>query len=490
MNQDINRPAQRSQRSIAFMMLALLVAELTSTFEVGIMLSALPKMYGTFNDPVGVGWLITSFLLVGAASTALCGRLGDMFGRSRVMLILLFCAGIGSIISSQSTTLEGVIFGRAVQGMSAAMTALCIGLVRQYLPPARVALSVGILTATATVGFGVGLVVGGVIVDNLTWPWLFYCSATLAAISIALVIAFVPLSSGGGFSGDIDILGGILFAPAVAGILFAITKTKSWGWWDGRTLGWIGGGILVLILWTAYELRHKNPLINVRLFAQRQVALTYLAMALFGLGTSQLMQVILLLLQQPEWTLVGFGVSATIAAMLKFPSLVMSVVAAPWSGNIAGRYGARRAMLAGTMLTVLGWIGMTAYHNAIALIVAMLVLISFGGAMMYAAMPNLLIEVVPADRTSEAIGLLHVMRTTFTAVGAQIAVFTLASSTVSDTARGPGSYPSASAYLLTFSLITAVALLTLLVTFALPRRTLGKPVTVSTAKAAPYSNLH
>src|SRR3954464_7078365 len=85
MNQDITRPAQRS---LALMLLALIAAELTSTFEVGMLLSALSKMYGKFNNPVGVGWLITSFLIVGPASTAVCGRLGDMLGRGRVMLVL------------------------------------------------------------------------------------------------------------------------------------------------------------------------------------------------------------------------------------------------------------------------------------------------------------------------------------------------------------------------------------------------------------------
>lgn len=480
MNQHLNRPAQVS---MALLLLALLAAELTSTFEVGMLLSALSKMYGTFNDPVGVGWLITSFLMVGAASTALCGRLGDMLGRARVMLVLLGCAGIGSLISAQASSLEWIIFGRAVQGMSAAITALCIGLVREHLPPARVALGVGIVTATATVGVGLGMVLGGVIVDHLTWPWLFYSSAALALLSLLLVSAFIPLTPGSGFNRDVDILGGILFAPAVAGILYALSKARSWGWWDGRTLGWLGGCMLVLILWTLYELRHKNPLINVRLFAQRQVALTNLAMVLFALGTSQVMQVILLLLQQPEWTLAGFGVSATMAAMLKFPGLALAMVASPWSGSIAGKHGARRAMLAGGVLVALGWIGMTAYHNAIPQVVAMLLLITFGGAMMYAAMPNLLIEAVPSGRTSEAIGVLHVMRTTFTAVGAQLAAFTLASSTVADAARGPGSYPAASAYSLTFFIIALSALLTLLVTAALPRRARSVAATAGIVRA-------
>lgn len=483
MNQDTRQPGKSSRQSIALMLVALLAAELTSTFEVGMLLSALSKMYGTFNDPAGVGWLVTSFLIVGAASTALCGRLGDMLGRGRVMLVLLFCAGIGSLISAQATSLQWIIVGRAVQGMSAAVTALCVGLVREHLPPARVALGVGIVTAMATVGVGIGMVLGGVIVDHFTWQWLFYCSAAMAAAAIVLAMAFLPLSRGEGYSRDVDILGGILFAPAVAAILFALTKVKSWGWWDGRTLSWLGGGILVLALWAVYEARHKNPLINVRLFSHRQVALTNLAMALFAIGTSQVMQVILLLLQQPEWTLAGFGVSATAAAMLKFPSLALSMVASPWSGSIAGRHGARRATLAGAALVLPGWIGMTMWHHAIPAVVGMLFLISFGGAMMYAAMPNLLIEVVPAERTSEAIGVLHVTRTTFTAVGAQVVAMTLASATVTDAARGPGTYPAASAYFLTFIVITASALLMAVVSYRLPRRARHVPAVSSMAGA-------
>lgn len=475
---------QPARPSLVLMLLALIAAELTSTFEVGMLLSALSRMYGTFNDPAGVGWLVTAFLIVGAASTAVCGRLGDMLGRGRVMLALLLCAAVGSLISALATSLEWIIVGRAVQGMSAAVTALCIGLVREHVPAARVALGVGVVTATATVGVGIGMVLGGVIVDHLSWPWLFYCSATMAALSVAAVLAWLPLTGGAGVSRDIDILGGIMFAPAVAAILFALTKVKSWGWWDGRTLGWLAGGLLVLILWTRYELRHKNPLINVRLLAQRQVALTNLAMALFALGTSQVMQVILLLLQQPAWTLAGFGVSATMAAMLKFPGLALSMVASPWSGSIAGKHGARRAMLAGAVLVTLGWVGMAAWHQAIVGIVATLLLITFGGAMMYAAMPNLLIEAVPAARTSEAIGVLHVTRTTFTAAGAQILALTLASSTITDAARGPGSYPAASAYALTFYLITGSAILTALVAFALPRRT--RSVAAPAAAAASF----
>lgn len=470
-------------RAYYLLLLALIAAEVTSAFEVGMLYSALSKLYGTFDDPVGVGWLITAFLLVGAASNALCGRLGDMLGRRRVMLVLLVFACIGSLVSALSATLPWIIFGRALQGVSAAILPLCIGLLRENLHKDKVPFGVGILSATAAVGAGIGLLSGGIIVDKFSWPWIFYLSGSMAAVSFLMVAAFVPASRGTGFDRKIDVLGGVLFVPAVAGILFGVTKGASWGWLDGRTLALMGGSLLLLAVWVVHELRHEQPLIDVRLFANRQIALTNVAMALFGLGASQLIQSMLMLLQQPDWTLIGFGVSATIAAAVKLPSMLLSMVASPWSGSIAAKRGARLAMLYATSTVACAWIGLAVYHGNIYFVVAMMSLATFGGAMMYSAMPNLLVESVPPERTSEAIGLLHVVRTTFTAIGAQMLALLLASSTVSDPARSAGTYPSAAAYQASFVAIVAVTLLAVVVTLCLPvrRPTAGAPAAAKLA---------
>ncbi|HEU0198965.1 MAG TPA: MFS transporter [Burkholderiaceae bacterium] len=460
----------RPSRRTALVLTALMMAEITSSFETGMIYSALAKLYGVFGDPIGVGWLVTGFLLVAAGATVICGRLGDLFGRRRVMIAMLLCAGVGSAISAVSTDLEWVIFGRAVQGMSAAILPLCFGLLRENLPESRVPIGVGIIAATATVGAGAGLILGGLIVDHLTWPWIFYCSGGFAVVSIASVLLWVPPSARPKTMGSLDVLGGVLFVPAIAGLLLAISKGKSWGWIDIRALGLIACSLALLALWVVHELRQKNPLINVRLFADRQVALANLAMALFGIGTSQAMLVLLLLMQQPSWTVVGLGVSATVAALLKLPSNLLATVAAPWSGYIAAQRGARQALLVGIALVTLGWIAITAYHGSIWFLAPMIVFVGFGGAMMYAAMPNLIVEIVPADRIAETTGLQQVVRATATAIGAQIASFMLASSTVSDPAQGPGTYPSAAAYTLALIFITTTAVACLLVTLALPRR--------------------
>lgn len=458
-----------TDRSRQNRILAVLVfAEMASAYEAGMIYSALATMYRTFDDPVGVGWLITAFMLVSAAASAVCARLGDLFGRYRVLLVMLVLATIGSLISAVSTDLHGVIAGRALQGASAAVLPLCFGLVREHLPTERVPLAVSYLTAMAAFGAGLGLLTAGIIVDHFSWQLMFYVSAAQAAMALALVLLVVPVTRAAVASQGLDVLGGVLFVPALAGMLLAISNGKDWGWGDAKTLGLLAASLALMVFWVFYELRHPNPLIDVRQFANRKVALTNLDMALFGLGSSQLMLILMLLLQQPTWTGIGLGISATLAAMVKLPGNVLALVFGPLGGYLTARHGGRRAMLLASCMVLAAWLGILLWRDSLWLLTAMSLLAAAGGAMMYAAMPNLIIEAAPQDRTSEMTGLSNVVRTTFTAIGAQLVTFLLATSTVSDPARGSGVFPAEPAYMLACSAVIATLLLMLLVTWLLP----------------------
>jgi MFS family permease len=450
-------------------LVVLVIAEITSAFEVGMMYAALSTLMREFRDPVGAGWLITAFLLVGSVSAALCSRLGDLYGRKRMVLLMLACAVVGSLLSAFATNLPLLIAGRAVQGFSAALLPLCIGLVREHLPRARVPVAIGWLAAMAAFSAGAGILLGGWVVDHLGWRWIFWFSAGHAALAAACVAVALPASKPQPQTGRLDVMGGVLFAPAVAALLWAVSRLKGSGLSDPLTLGLIVGGLVTLVLWARREWRHPNPMLDVRQFGQRQIGLSMLAMTLFGLGPAQLMLVILLLAQQPEWTGVGLGLSATLAAMLKIPSSLASLVGAPWSGQMAGRHGARRAAWVGALLIFTGWIALTLWHDTVWMLVAFSFFVTFGGSIFYAAIPNLVVEVAPVERTSEINGMSHVVRTLGTAIGTQLATVLLASSTVSDAAQG-GPHPSASAYVLAFGFITACAAACLAVACFLPRR--------------------
>jgi MFS family permease len=234
---------------------------------------AMSKLHAQYGNPVKVGWLITAFALTAAASAAICGRLGDIYGRSRVLVCILAVALGGSVLSASTDDLTLIIVGRALQGASMAILPLCFGLLRENAPTERIPFGVGILGGTYVGTSGAAGLLGGVLVDMGTWQSIFVVSAASAGLAIALVLLFLPASPRRQQYGSVDLVGGLIFVPAIASILLAFSQANMSGWtWLSVSLLGLGGG--ALILWARYELAHQNPLINVRLLANRQILLT------------------------------------------------------------------------------------------------------------------------------------------------------------------------------------------------------------------------
>lgn len=446
------------------------IAELSSTFENAMTLAAMPTFYRVFNEPVSAGWLLTGFGLVAASSAAICGRLGDLYGRKRVLMIVLVICGAGCAVSSLSSTLDGVVAGRAIQGVSGAILPICFGLVREHLPPARVPVGIGIMTGLIGAGTTGGLILSGFILDRLSWEWIYYVTAAVAFVGLVVVGRVLPEGKTDSTVRRLDILGGVLFAPAIAGVLYAVGIARNLGWLDMRVLGWLGASCLLLALWVWHELRHPEPLIDVRLLAQRQVGLANVCSAVTSMGPFQVMLVTALLLQAPAWTGVGYGLSASLSGIiLALPPLV-GIVGGPWSGRIATRHGGWRALILGAGLLVAGAVAMAATYHRLAVLLTMFLIVGVACIMMLAAVPNLIIETVPDSRTSESTGLNSVFRQVAYAVGAQVASFLLATATVVSPAGGATKFPSDGAFALAYGYAAGMAVLCLLIALAIPRR--------------------
>lgn len=450
-------------------LLAILLAEVVSSFELGLVYASMGAMYREFSDPVIVGWIQTSFLLVAAGTVAICGRLGDIYGRKRVIAWVLGLSFLGSLISAFSPTPEGVIFGRAIQGFSGAILPLCFGLVRETMPEKMVPMGFGAVIATANVSGAISVVLGGLVVDMFGWHAVFHLSALTAFLSLVVVLVWIPKSARSTPQNGIDWLGGILFAPSIAGILFGITKAKLWGWGDMRTLSVVGGSLLVLCIWVWHELRLKDPLINVRLLASPKILLTNICLAVLSIGAMQYGPLLSAFMQQPVWTATGLGLTATAAGIATFPAVLLGGLGGPWSAAVTARHNARRSMLTGTVLLTIGWGSIAIYHQSFLFIAVLMVPAMIGLAFVLSSVPALLMEVVPAERTSEANGLTGVFRHVFTAVGAQIIAFILALSSVTDSARGKV-YPDAAAFNKAFALIGVASLVCVAIAFLLPGR--------------------
>jgi MFS family permease len=457
--------ARPMPRNVWLLIIALWIAEITGSFESSMILAAMRSLIAEFDDPAKVGWLVTAYLIVGAAVAAVVGRMGDIFGRRRLLATMLSIAALGSLISALSTSFAWLLSGRVLQGMSGAILPLCVGLVRENLPPDKVPMGVGLMISGASVGTALGLIIGGLIVDNYSWHGVFFASAAFCVTALAATLLFIPKSSSLPDLRRIDWLSGIAFAPGTIALLYYVSSAPKTGWTSPLNLLALGVGLLLLGYWLVRALRSDDPLIDVRLFGNRTIAVANIVTALVSMSTLQLVLVFSIMLQAPTWTMVGLGVSATVAGFAKLPSNILATFAGPLSGWLTGRGGGRSTMVAGGIITTIGWAMALSNHGSVTAVVAALCVIAFGATMLFAVAPTLLTQAAPPERTSEVSGMLTVVRQLFLGIGAQLVTTVLATDVVQ---RGGEQYPSDTAFQLAIGVIIACCVVATLVAFALP----------------------
>lgn len=457
-----------SRRNLPLIIGALWIAEVTGSFETAMILAALKRLIEDFGNPAMVGWLITGYLIVGAAIAAIVGRLGDLFGRRQVLIVVLVIGAVGSLISALSTNFPVLLAGRLMQGVTGAILPLCIGLVHENAGKERAPMAIGLMISGASIGTAAGLVVGGMIVDNFSWHGVFFASAGLCALSAVAIGGLLPRSPRQPASEPVDWLSGLAFAPGVALILVYFSMGKQWGWASPLPLAALGAGVLLTLWWWRASLASPNPLIAVRSFSDRTIAIGSAVTALVAMSALQITVFFSLLMQAPLWTLAGLGFSATLAGIAKLPSNLSSVFAGPLGGWLAARGGGRVALIAGGVVTVAGWLLWFVMDvDSFGKVVAQLIVISFGTTMLFSVAPTIIAQASPPERISEISGLLTVIRQLFMGIGAQMVTTLLAADIVR---QGAEIYPSPAAYDTTVAVIAALCAAAVLTALALPRQ--------------------
>jgi len=447
---------------------AVLTAEVCSALESTMVLAALHSWIRIYKEPALVGWVVTIYLLVAGSTAAIAGRLGDMFGRRRVLLCLLAACGAGSAISAFGNAIEWIIVGRAVQGLAGGILPLAYALLREHLPENRVPFAVGMVVAAATISGSLGLLLGGYLTDTFGPNSVFWASMAWAALAFAAIVAIIPRGGMSGFTGKVDFAGGLMICPIIAVILFGVSNGNHAGWLSPLVLGSIAAGIAGLAVWTWHELRVEHPLIDVRLLRNRGFLFANLILVCCAAGAMQFLQLVSLLLQQPVWTGVGLGLTATMLGIIKIPSMISGTLASLISGWASGRFGPRAPMLIGSGVAGAG-LALAAFdHSSVAIIIVVLIVSTVGVTMTYAAVPNAIMSVVPSERTGEATGMMAVVRSVSRAVGSQLLMLLLATSVVREAETG-AKFPTEQSYTLVLLLMAGLSFAGMLLSLALPK---------------------
>jgi EmrB/QacA subfamily drug resistance transporter len=422
-------------------------------------LSTIGKDLGASTS--AASWVLTAYLLSASVLTPILGRLGDMVGKRRVLIVVLTILLAGAVLAALAPNLGVLIVARALQGAAGAVMPLSIGIVRDELPKEKVSVTIGLLSAIFGIGAGVGIVAAGPIVEHLSWHWLFWLPAVLVVIALLGAVFGMP-ESPVRKPGRLDLAGTVVLAVALVAILLAVSEGQTWGWGDVKTVGLLIVGAIALVAFVFVELRVAEPLIDVRLFAVRGVWTAHVVALVFGFAMFGTFVLVPTILQLPSALGYGFGKDVTQAGLFLLPTVVMMVIAGPIAGILVRRVGPKPPMLIGGVAIVAAFLIPAVSHAAIAEIVVSGLLTGVGIGMALAACSNAIIESVPANQTGEAISANTVVRTIGSSVGTAVIAALITSHST------PQGLPTDDAFTIGFWACTAVAVLAVVAALAAP----------------------
>jgi EmrB/QacA subfamily drug resistance transporter len=426
------------------------------------LIPAIGNLIQTFHtDAAGVAWTLTGYLLAAAVCTPLLGRLGDMFGKRRMLVVALGLFAAGNVVAALGDSLEVIVAGRILQGAGGGIFPLCFGIVRDEFPADRVRSSIGLISATAGIGGGLGLVMGGLLVDHLTYHWIFWiggAGAALAALAAQMLIPESPVRT----PGRVDIRGAVILGVGLAQPLYAIAEANKWGWGSAKTLGLIGAGLVVLLVWVAIERRTDDPLADIPTLARPPVLMTNIATLLTGFGMFGSFILIPQLAEAPASSGYGFGASATQAGLLMVPGSMTMLLAGPFSGVLGNRFGSKVPLAVGGLVSAVGLLLLSLTHGSQAEVLIFAIVMFSGVGLAFAAMPNLIIDAVPQHQTGEATGFNALVRSVGSSLGSQVSASILAGSIVAHGLPSDGSFQTA------FALSAGVALVAAAMALVIP----------------------
>ncbi|RPK65573.1 Multidrug resistance protein 3 [Streptomyces sp. ADI96-02] len=422
----------------------------------------LPVLLDT--DPADATWVMTATLLAGAVATPIMGRLGDLYGKRRMLLLSLAVMVVGSLVCASTDELVVMIAGRALQGFAMGAIPLGIGIMRDELPRERLGSAMALMSSSIGVGGGLALPAAALVAQHTDWHALFLGSAGLGAVAMALTLAFVPeppLRAPGRF----DHVGALGLSAGLVLLLLPVTKGGDWGWTSPTTLGLLAASLALLVLWGLFELRAPAPLVDLRTTARREVLLTNLASIMVGVAFYAVSLVLPQLLQLPASTGYGLGQSMVVAGLCVAPLGLTMMFVAPLYARISARRGPKVSLLIGMAVIAAGYLAGLGLMNAAWQTVLIAVVLGAGIGLAYSSLPALITGAVDPSETGAANGLNTLMRSLGTSVSSAVIGMVLADTSVR---AGSVELPSMEGFRISFLIAAGAVLVGMVLAAFLP----------------------
>ena len=444
---------------------------------------ALPEIQRSLHtSESAVGWILTAFLLSASVATPIIGRLGDMYGKERLLMLVLLMLAFGTFISAIASSLWLMLLGRVIQGAGGGIFPLAFSIIRDEFPNERVPGAIGLVSSLLGIGGGAGVVFAGVISQNLSYHWLFWFPLAAIVATAYLTWRYIP-ESPVKTPAEINYRAAALMTVGISAVLLGITETSTWGWGSPKTLGLTALGLLVTLAWIREELRSREPLVDMRMMAIRGVWTTNAVAFLIGVGMYSSFILLPEFVQEPKSTGYGFGASVTTAGLFLLPATIAITVVGQMAGVLERRIGSRGSLIWGTVFALVSYVLLVADRTQEIEVYIAAALLGIGIGLSFSAMANLIVQNVRQEQTGVATGMNAVTRTLGGAFGGQIAATLLSSN------LGTRDIPTSAGFTQAFLMCVLALAGALGFAVAVPRRSATRPAPeVALAEPEPRSS--
>ena len=440
-------PIVRSPHHLTFMVLMVSVGSFALLQSLVVpVLGQLEREFDT--NQTTVTWVLTAYLLSASVCTPLLGRFGDVLGKRRMLVLTLVALSVGSLVAALSQTIEWLIFARALQGVGGGVLPLSFGIIRDEFPTEKMNSGLSIVASLAAVGFGIGIVAAGPIVDLLDYHWLFWLpmiTTAVAALGALIIVPESPVRT----PGRIPLLPAALLAAWLLTLLLGLSQGNHWGWGSVRVLALFAGALVLAAAWILIETRVPVPLIDMRMMRRRGVWTANVVAGFVGFGVFASFGFLPQFLQTPSEAGYGFSATLTESGHLMLPSAVASFLMGFMTARLVRVLGTRVVVMSGTLASAVGFASIALWHDAAWQVFAAITLQGVGSGLVFSSLASAVIAAVPPEQTGVASGMNANIRTIGGSVGSAVMAGVV-------TARlGPTSLPVESGYVVGFAVLAA-----------------------------------
>jgi MFS family permease len=381
---------QAFDRGYANRALALLSTVAALIIYIDIMLTpALPKIVAEYHVSIDqASLLISLYTAMGVAVTPVFGKLGDIYGKKRVMVYILVVYLAAATCTSLAPNFDLILASRFVQGVGLGVFALCFSLAREEFPRDLVPRAQGVISAVQVSGGAVGLVGGALVTSAYGWQANYHLAIPVIAALTAAVFFLVHESPNRKPGVKLDFVGAAWLGACLISIVIGLSEGTSWGWTSLAVVGLLAAGPLMMVPLALYERRVPEPVLNLKLLAQRNVMAANLIIIPYGLSLGIAFQTLVYALELPPPS--GFGVGLTSIGFYLLPLAVVLLPVALAVGSLIPKYGVKPFLYLGSVLAAAGFLLLSTYQSP-EQIEAYLLVYAVGSGMLTVSIQNLLV---------------------------------------------------------------------------------------------------